>query len=455
MNAICLLVDRLQAGHLGAYGNCWIETPAIDRLASQAFLFDHALIDSPKLELLYRSYWQGWHALGPPPPEDRPTLPVLLRDAEINTTLLTDDRTVAEHPLAAEFDELIELDPPPNRQPRPSGRGYGPAPEIDETHLARCFAQAISWLRSAQEPFLLWCHLGGLGTAWDAPLEFRRHYWEQGDPEVPTSAEVPEKLFPEDHDPDELLGISQAYAGQVSLLDTCIAALLEFLDGDAAAAETLLVLTSARGFPLGEHRRVGPCDEALYSELVHVPLLLRFPDGTGALGRSGALVEPADLWATLLDCFGVSDDWGKVEGGRRKAEGETGTGSPFPLPLSPLSGLMPIVHEEVTTLRDRLCIAGDGPERAIRTPAWYLRKGGRGKAEGGPPSPFPLSPSLSPQPELFAKPDDRWEINNVADRCAEVAECLEDALAQYEQTLQSGSVAELPPLSEILLSGLD
>ena len=65
MNAICLVLDRLHAGYVGAYGNSWIETPALDRLASRSLVFDRALVDSPELERLYRSYWQGWHALCP------------------------------------------------------------------------------------------------------------------------------------------------------------------------------------------------------------------------------------------------------------------------------------------------------------------------------------------------------------------------------------------------------
>ena len=42
MNAICLVIDRLHAGYVGAYGNTWIETPAMNRLASQSFLLDQA-----------------------------------------------------------------------------------------------------------------------------------------------------------------------------------------------------------------------------------------------------------------------------------------------------------------------------------------------------------------------------------------------------------------------------
>ena len=402
MNVICLVVDRLHVGYLGAYGNSWIETPAVDRLASQAFAFDHVLADSPNLESLYRSYWQGWHALCPhQPPDDRPALAALLREAGVGTALLTDERMVSDHPWAVDFDELIEIDPP--WQPQT-------AEAVEQTHLARCFAQAISWLESARGPFLLWCHLSGMGTAWDAPGEFRRRYHEEGDPPPLAAAEVPEVMLPRDYDPDELLGFSQAYAGQVSLLDTCLAALLEFFDGGVVGEETLLVLTSARGFPLGEHRRVGSCDEALYAELVHVPLLLRFPRGAGAAGRSQALVEPADLWATLLECCGAE------------------------VPPSPTAGsLVPIVRDEAPSARDRLCIGG-GTDRAVRTPAWFLR--------------------TAPQPELFAKPDDRWEVNDVAGRCHEVVECLQDVLGQYEQTLHSGKIADLPPLGEVLLTGL-
>jgi arylsulfatase A-like enzyme len=52
MNAVCMIIDRLHAGYVGAYGNAWIETPALDRLASRSVVFDRALIDSPQLERL-------------------------------------------------------------------------------------------------------------------------------------------------------------------------------------------------------------------------------------------------------------------------------------------------------------------------------------------------------------------------------------------------------------------
>ena len=404
MNVICLVIDRLHTGHLGAYGNSWIETPGLDRFAGEAFTFDHLLIDSPDLQRLYRSYWHGLHALcRREPAEDRSSLAAALRDVGVSSTLLTDDRIVAEHLLAVDFDELIEIDRPWEPQT---------ADEIEQTHFARCVVGTIEWLESARDPFLLWCHLGGLGTAWDAPLEFRRAYREEGDPEPSKSADVPEMTLADDADPDEWLPLAQAYAGQVSLLDTCLGALLEFIDGRPLAEETVVVLTGARGFPLGEHRRLGPCDEAIYGELVHAPLMIRFPDRRISAGRSQTLIEPADLWAGLLRIGGVDD-----------------------LPDSPTAGdLTSLVGPRLGQLHERLCVVGPSGDRPIRTPAWYLRIGA--------------------EPELFAKPDDRWEVNNVANRCQEVVDRLEDVFSQYEQATQTGHTSDLAPLAEILASGL-
>jgi arylsulfatase A-like enzyme len=420
VNAICLAIDRLHSGFLGCYGNTWIETPAFDRLATESFVFDQMLVDSPRLEPLYRSFWQGWHALAPAADHgymvpDRPALPALLREAGVHCTLLSDERAVIEHPLAIEFDDCLQIDPPWQTQMVAEGA-------YEETHLARCFLQIVDWVQTAKRPFFLWCHLGSLGTTWDAPPECRERYWDESDPPLLATADVPDRMLQAGFDPDELLVYTQAYAGQIALLDTCLGGFLEVLEDHPAAHKTLLALTSARGFPMGEHLRLGPCDEALHGELVHVPLFLRFPNGSaagrlGATARSQALVEPADLWATLLDRWRIA-------------------APPSPTGVS----LMPLVREEPghpvlrVAARDRLVVAGPGAERAIRTPAWYLRK--------------------AEQPELYAKPDDLWEVNNVAVRCQEVVDCLLDAADRYEQALYSGNLADLPPLGDVLVEGL-
>ncbi|MCX7425208.1 MAG: hypothetical protein NTW96_06230, partial [Planctomycetia bacterium] len=82
-----------------------------------------------------------------------------------------------------------------------------------------------------------------------------------------------------------------------------------------------------------------------------------------------------------------------------------------------------------------LLLGSLGAETAIRTPAWYMR--------------------LTDPPELFVKPDDRWEVNDVADRCRDVADRLRDAAAAYDEHLQADRLDELKPLDEVLATGLD
>jgi arylsulfatase A-like enzyme len=219
-------------------------------------------------------------------------------------------------------------------------------------------------------------------------------------------------MLPPNFDADELQGINQAYAGQVLLLDTCLGALLEDLDETGLATQSLLAMLSPRGFPLGEHGRIGPCDDALYGPLVHVPWMIRFPDGLGAGVRTQSLVEPADLWATLLD-------WHAVPGRPESPSGRS---------------LLDTVRDERTPVHDRLYIVGQPPEQAIRTPAWYLR--------------------MAAEPALYAKPDDRWEMNNVVDRCRDVVELLQQTAQRYREALVAGRTADLAPLEDVLMRGM-
>jgi hypothetical protein len=52
--------------------------------------------------------------------------------------------------------------------------------------------------------------------------------------------------------------------------------------------------------------------------------------------------------------------------------------------------------------------------------------------------------------ELFAKPDDRWEANEIASRCGEVVEVLAAELDRFGDAAGKGQLAESAPLAELL-----
>lgn len=411
MNVIIVAIDRLHAGYLSCYGNTWVSTPEFNRLATESFVFDQSLIDSPRLADLYDSYWLGSHPCERKKGVTGVPLARCFEEAGVATTLLSDDAEISGHPLASAFGDVIRYEASADSD------SEGAARDPTETHLASYFAVACDWLAAAREPFCLWLHTRGPGAIWDAPLEFRRQYADEDGPSPPDFVEVPCRMLGEDYDPDELLGVCQAYAGQVSLLDLALGGLVELLRSRPLGSNTLLAVVSARGFPLGEHRRIGAVDDALYGELVQAPWLLRMPDGLGAMDRSQALVQPADLFATLLD-------W------RHIARPQSGNGR----------SVLPLVRGEQERLRDHVCIVGSHGERALRTPAWHLLL--PPAAEAGEPA----------RPELYAKPDDRWEVNDVADRCTAETEALAQALSVFEAAAEAGALDQLPPLEESLVN---
>lgn len=412
MNAICLVLDRLHVGYLGPLGNTWIDTPCFNRLAAEGFVFDQAWIDSPALDALCQGVWLGLHPRQTAMSPARP-LAALLAEQGVHSALITDDPAVAAHPLAGGFSHLWELEAP---------RGAVLATRMEDTHLARCFTRLVECLEELPEPFLAWCHLQALGALWDAPEAFRQAYRQEGDPLPLASAEVPSCTLPQDFDPDELLPITQAYAGQVTLLDQCLGGLLEWLASSRAGPETLLVVLSARGLPLGEHRRVGPGPDSLHAEVTHVPLFVRLPSAAEAAGRSNAIVRLADVATTLLDFFGVRNAPVRVWA----------------------RSLLALIRGEVEGVRDRhLIVADGGPgylpdqpsalawgQRALVTPAWYYY--------------------VAERPELYVLPDDFWQASDVADRCAEIVALLDEALRECETALAAAQT-ELPPLDKRLL----
>ena len=415
-NVICVVIDGLQPAFLGAYGNTWIATPALDRLASESFVCDTALADTLDLARIYRGFWHGLPAIWPDAePADSPSLIDRAAQAGWHTALLTDDRQVAELPAAANFSQrtLLAVDDP--SRPGPSRPGASqPAAEVDETAAVRFMAEASRLLNEVRQPFFLWMHTRGLFGPWDAPYALRAQYADEEDPPPPAWLTPDWRELGADLDPDELLGLMHAYAGQVSLWDECLGTWLEQFRSHPAARNTLVVFLSPRGYPLGEHRQVGRIVPDLYGESVQLAWWWRFPDGLGAPARTPALVLPADLSPTISEWL----DW--------------------PVAARPTGGhsLLPLARWEQFAVREAAVLTTGPDQWALRTPAWHLVASGAGDAQSV---------------ELYAKPGDRYEVNDVFIRAPEIAA----GLAQELQRARSTATAELSGLDPALVTVVD
>ncbi|MCC6511372.1 MAG: sulfatase [Pirellulaceae bacterium] len=92
------------------------------------------------------------------------------------------------------------------------------------------------------------------------------------------------------------------YLGCVKAVDESVGRLLEYLESEGIADNTIVVMTSDQGFYLGEH---GWFDKRwIFEESLRTPLLVRWPGSVKAGSSSSELVSLVDFAETFLDVAG-------------------------------------------------------------------------------------------------------------------------------------------------------
>jgi hypothetical protein len=417
-SVIVVVLDRWGAGQAAPLGATSLEMPFTNRLAASALTGSFCISDSGDLERVYRSYWTGFHAADP---RELGASEHWLSQVDVASLLVTDEPLVRDHDLARHFEEKLIL---------PSSAGETSADEVAETHLARLLFAAGEAILNLSSPHVVWIHARAMEGPWDAPLVLRQSLADEDDPKTPEFVTPPSRRIEGAKNYDELLGIAQAYGGQVLALDEVLGALVDVLDQRPAEVveNTLLVVTSPRGFPLGEHSVIGAGANLLYSELLHVPLFARLGRGrygeAGALQRTCAFIQPVDVAAAIshwLGAPGLEGAWGR---------------SVIPLATYPDPAALP-----PPLWRTALAVGSNDATRAesyFTTPGWALRTS-------------PSRDGDEPLLELFAKPDDRWEVNEIGSRAVGARELMVEQQRQLADRIAAGDRDGSPPLPDLLL----
>jgi arylsulfatase A-like enzyme len=269
------------------------------------------------------------------------------------------------------------------------------------------------------EPWLLWAELPSLAPPWSVPREFVAPYFPED------TEDGPDGLTPWRDPPCGPIGptdtqalerLQSTYAAAVTRWDRELGVHLEMLRRRDLYQDLLLILTSNEGLALGEHGSVGPSGPSLHEELIHLPLVVRLPGGAEAGRRITALTQPVDLFPTLLEIYDL------------------------PCPEVHGHSLLPLVRGEADSVRAYACAglaAGGAVTFALRTPEWGLVlpvESGR----GDPPR----------RPQLYVKPDDRWEVNDVRQHHLEWAEGLEKTLRGFVAATRQPGPLVPPPLPD-------
>jgi arylsulfatase A-like enzyme len=324
MKILVIEAAGLHLGYLGCYGNDWVATPNLDRLAADGIVFDWHFADQPELDFTTPFEQRG----GAGPQSVRPRV---VRCA---------------NPLSFAADVLAAL-------------------ETD-----------APWV---------WIEGPSLLPPWKHDDELLDVYFDEDDVEEGLSAWRNPPLADVSLNDAEVLQLQNTYAAVVTAFDAQLGALLE----RALLDDTFICVTARSGLPLGEHGMIGAPRPMLHDELVHIPLVMRMPDNQYAGLRIGALTQSSHLCPTLLDALGP-------------AAGTAG------------ASLWPLLRGEKSELRSHaICTLRVGNEQRwlVRTADWA----------------YHVSTPSGAAPQLFVKPDDRWEVNDLCQQQSEIAAEL-DAL---------------------------
>ncbi len=279
---VLISIDTLRADHLPVYGYRGVATPAIDALRRDAVLFARAYTHTPLTLPSHTALLTGLlpavtgvrdnvgYALDTArvASGDLPYLPLILKQHGYATggavsAYVLQGRTG----LATGFDfyeDSIEFR---------TGTGLGglQRPGTETLRLA------LPWLRAAaappERPFFLFFHIYEPHTPYDPPEPYASRY--------------PLK-----------------YDGEIATADAIVGQLIAELERLGAYDRAIVVLLSDHGEGLGDHGE----DEhgvLLYTEAIHVPLLLKLPHRQLAGRTAEAPAALTDVAPTLLGLLGL------------------------------------------------------------------------------------------------------------------------------------------------------
>ncbi len=322
-NVLLVIVDTLRADKLGCYGNRDGLTPSIDALASESLRFSDASAHAPWTLPSIASMLTGLH------PKEHGAGGRLGSWSNLDPSVTTLAEVFGGHGyrshaianvafLEETFRVLRDFD-------SRDVKSYGNNIEVRDATATT--DAALRWLDEERDgPFLLLVHYFDAHAVYDPPASFRARFADPRDRDndrfkFPTRKEMVAIREGHGFPPEQLIRRAEKlHDGEIAYLDGQIGRLLDGLAERGLDGETVVVLTSDHGEEFLDHGGFEH-GHTLYQELVHVPLLLRFP-GEVEPGVTDRAVSHVDLAQTLCELADLAAPEQFAEAGSSLLRGE-------------------------------------------------------------------------------------------------------------------------------------
>lgn len=363
VNVLFLMDDQHRGDFLGAAGSTWLQTPHLDRLASEGALFARAYTSVPSCLparaalLTGQSPWRhGLLGYSPIPPRYEHEMPRMFADAGYRTHAVGKNHFNGDDTHGYQTTELEEAwkaagfeDRPENPERRrvlcdyrrwfernhphkdvdATGLGYTdhrggrPWPYDDALHATNWTAdRAVHFLETCDggKPWFLKVSFTRPHPPFDPPARWVKVYEDVNMP-MPKVGVWAERWHGQDggtlernpsatrgeFPPDEVRTSRQYYAACISHVDEQIGKVIAALKKRGDLENTIILFCSDHGDMMGDNNLWRKC--YAYEPSVHVPMIVRWPDALKIDARRGQvihhLVELRDVLPTFLDAAGL------------------------------------------------------------------------------------------------------------------------------------------------------
>jgi len=279
-SVVLVTIDALRADHLGSAGYARPTTPRLDAFAADATRFTAAFTGGPKtipsIPQILTGRWLYWQRIAH-------GLPELLGEGG------TSSRAIVDNPYVASWLRAEQ-------------------PGFDAVHAGDLDARAITsaalrYLTAAGRcPTVLFLHYLDTHTPYRAPARWARRFIDRhAATTIGLTFDDVTGAWQDRYDAPDRQRIVDLYDGNLAYADHEIGRLLRGLARRARLDRSLVVVSADHGEELWDHRKFFH-GQSLYDELLHVPLLVRWPDvGHGRV--VDALVRSVDLVPTIAEAL--------------------------------------------------------------------------------------------------------------------------------------------------------
>ncbi|MCZ6596699.1 MAG: sulfatase [Planctomycetota bacterium] len=308
---VLVVLDALHAGHVSHLGYERETTPNLDALAAEGVTFTCAIAPAPYTLATIPSILTGrlpeTHGLVSRPgrlPAAEITLTELLAGAGYRTRgAVANMNGGKSHGLDQGFEEFVEV------FRAEDGRSVDWVADGEEFHLPRAadFPPIVErWLAEADErPLFLYAHILEPHEPYTPPSEFQQLFLDpayEGIFGVAESEIIKQARRREvELGPEDVEALTALYDANLRYADDAVGRILDQLKEAGLYDQALIIVTSDHGEAFWQHGEQGH-NTLLYDEMLRVPLVVKFPSGTGQVGvRVDAMVSPMDVLPTVCE----------------------------------------------------------------------------------------------------------------------------------------------------------